>query len=64
DFLNPAPDFERDRITTHYFDVVIDRMSKLVIDRALNGNVRQTWPRWAEMAGVESSGSASPVEPV
>ena len=34
DFLNPAPDFERDRITQHYFDVVLDRMSKLVIDRA------------------------------
>ncbi len=52
DFLNPAPDFERDRITPHYFDVVIDRMSKLVIDRALHGNVRDTWPRWAEMAGL------------
>ncbi|HTL43645.1 MAG TPA: hypothetical protein VL262_04840 [Vicinamibacterales bacterium] len=64
DFLNPAPDFERDRITTHYFDVVIDRMSKLVIDRALNGDVRQTWPRWAELAGLDSSGSSSPVEPV
>ena len=22
DFLNPAPDFERDRITPHYFDLV------------------------------------------
>ena len=31
DFLNPAPDFERDRITPHYFDLVLDRMSKLVI---------------------------------
>jgi hypothetical protein len=57
DFLNPAPDFERDRITSHYFDVVIDRMSKLVLDRALNGDVRQTWPRWAEMAGLDSSGT-------
>jgi len=43
---------------------VIDRMSKLVIDRALNGDVRQTWPRWAELAGLDSSGSSSPVEPV
>ena len=23
DFLNPAPDFERDRITPHYFDMVV-----------------------------------------
>src|SRR4029453_7106043 len=32
DFLNPAPDFERDRITPHYFDLVLDLMSKLVVD--------------------------------
>ena len=37
DFLNPAPDFERDRITQHYFDLVLDKMSRLVIDRALSG---------------------------
>ena len=37
DFLNPAPDFERDRITPHYFEMVIDKMSNLVIDRALSG---------------------------
>jgi hypothetical protein len=51
DFLNPAPDFERDRIGQHYFDLVLDRMSKLVIDRALNGAVNQPWPRWEEMLG-------------
>ena len=51
DFLNPAPDFERDRITPHYFDMVVERMADLVIDRALNGRAQQTWPRWAEMAG-------------
>jgi len=51
DFLNPAPDFERDRITEHYFELVLDRMSKLVIDRALNGAVNQPWPRWEEMLG-------------
>jgi len=55
DFLNPAPDFERDRITPHYFDVVVDRMSRLVIDRALNGHARDTWPRWAEMTGLEDA---------
>ena len=52
DFLNPAPDFERDRITPFYFDLVVDRMSKLVIDRALHGNVASTWPRWEEMLGI------------
>jgi hypothetical protein len=52
DFLNPAPDFERERITPHYFDLVIDKMSSLVIDRALNGRVQQSWPRWAQMIGL------------
>ena len=60
DFLNPAPDFERDRITPHYFDLVLDKMSKLVIDRALHGRPQQSWPRWAEMVGM-SDGAAGPV---
>jgi hypothetical protein len=51
DFLNPAPDFERDRITPFYFDLVVDRMSKLVVDRALHGPQTSPWPRWEEMLG-------------
>ena len=60
DFLNPAPDFERDRITPHYFDLVVEKMANLVIDRALNGHPSQSWPRWAEMVGL-SAGTAGPV---
>ena len=52
DFLNPAPDFERDRITPFYFEHVVEKMARLVIDRALNGNVTNTWPRWEEMLGI------------
>ncbi|MPY91035.1 MAG: hypothetical protein GEU99_24370 [Luteitalea sp.] len=52
DFLNPAPDFERDRITQFYFDMVVEKMSALVIDRALNGEPQQSWPRWEEMVGI------------
>jgi hypothetical protein len=58
DFLNPAPDFERDRITPFYFDMVIERMAGLVIDRALHGQPQNTWPRWAEMLKV---GTVQPV---
>jgi hypothetical protein len=54
DFLNPAPDFERDRITPFYFDMVVERMTNLVVDRALNGRPMQTWPRWAELIGLDS----------
>jgi len=60
DFLNPAPDFERDRITPHYFDMVVEKMANLVIDRALSGHPSQSWPRWAEMVGL-SAGAAGPV---
>jgi hypothetical protein len=38
--------------------MVVDRMASLVLDRAMNGQPQQTWPRWAEMLGV---GQASPV---
>src|SRR5258708_25450135 len=52
DFLNPAPDFERDRITEFYFEHVVEKMALLVIDRAVNGKVSHPWPRWEEMLGV------------
>ncbi len=52
DFLNPAPDFERDRITEFYFTHVVDRMAKLAIDRALNGLPSNPWPRWEEMLKI------------
>jgi hypothetical protein len=52
DYLNPAPDFERDRIGDHYFELVLDRMSTLVIDRALDGAANRPWPRWEELLGV------------
>jgi hypothetical protein len=52
DFLNPAPDFERDRITEFYFHEVVTQMAKLVIDRALHGTPSNPWPRWEEMLGI------------
>jgi hypothetical protein len=52
DFLNPAPDFERDRITPVYFELVLNKMTELVIDRALHGKPADTWPRWEEMLGI------------
>jgi hypothetical protein len=52
DYLNPAPDFERDRITPFYFSHVVEKMSQLVVDRALDGHPSQCWPRWEEMLGI------------
>ena len=56
DFLNPAPDFERDRITEFYFEHVVEKMARLVIDRAVNGIASNPWPRWEEMLGVGAAG--------
>jgi hypothetical protein len=55
DYLNPAPDFERDRITDFYFNHVVEKMSALVIDRALNPDPSRSWPRWEEMLGLGTS---------
>jgi hypothetical protein len=65
DFLNPAPDFERDRITPFYFDLVVERMTALVIDRALNGTPDQMWPRWEEMlnTGANAGSTGAPARP-
>jgi len=52
DYLNPAPDFERDRITDFYFSHVVEKMSALVIDRARNPDPSRSWPRWEEMLGI------------
>ncbi|MBI3669196.1 MAG: hypothetical protein HY237_05395 [Acidobacteria bacterium] len=52
DFMNPAPDFERDRITEGYFERVVDKMAHLVIERALSGSPVDSWPRWEEMLGL------------
>jgi hypothetical protein len=52
DYLNPAPDFERARITDFYFDHVIAKMTSLVIDRAIDNDPSQCWPRWEEMLGI------------
>src|SRR5262245_34350152 len=52
DFLNPAPDFERARITSHYFGMAVERLAKLVIDRATSGDVTSRWPRWKPVVGL------------
>lgn len=55
DFLNPAPDFERDRITAFYFEDVVERMARLVVDRATTGRAEFPWPRWEAMVGLGAS---------
>jgi hypothetical protein len=30
----------------------VEKMARLVIDRALNGKASNPWPRWEEMLGI------------
>jgi hypothetical protein len=60
DFLNPAPDFEKDRITEFYFEQVVDKMARLVIDRALSGDASNSWPRWETMLGITAGEKGAP----
>jgi hypothetical protein len=52
DFLNPAPDFERDRITPHYFEIAVQKMAQHATARARPGPPQQSWPQWASMLGM------------
>ena len=56
DYLNPAPDFERDRITQFYFEIVVQKMAELVVDRALHPKPANPWPRWEQMTGLGAPG--------
>ena len=64
DFLNPAPDFERDRITPFYFEQIVDKIARLAIDRALRGNLANTWPRWGEMLGMGAAAGFTGAPPL
>src|SRR4029078_11070053 len=55
DYFNPASGFERERITDLDFTTVLEKMSDLVIDRALNPDRTRSWPRWEEMLGIGSA---------
>ena len=66
DFLNPAPDFERDRITPFYFDIVVEKMAALVIDRALHAAAQRIrgrgGRRWSASARREAFVGAAGVD--
>ena len=38
------------------FEMAVQKMADLVIDRALHGTAQNSWPRWADMVGLGSNG--------
>ena len=51
DFTNPAPDFDVNSLTPHYFDWVVKTMADFAIDLALQGRARHTEFGWSYMLG-------------
>ncbi|MGI8588973.1 MAG: ATP-grasp domain-containing protein [Chloroflexia bacterium] len=49
DFLNVAPDMDYHSVGEHYFEWVVENMSRLVIERALNGYAPTVSYRWDAM---------------
>jgi hypothetical protein len=56
DFTNPAPDFDVNSLTPHYFDWVVKTMADFTIGLALKGRSEPTEYTWGRLLG----GSAEP----
>ncbi|HEY3132789.1 MAG TPA: hypothetical protein VGL91_25280 [Acidobacteriota bacterium] len=54
DFMNPAPDMDRYSITDFYFELMVDQMARLAIERTLRGTFADMQPRWPELTRVGS----------
>ena len=49
DFTNTAPDFDRQSLTEHHFDWVVDRMANLAIHRAHEESPQAPTPDWKSL---------------
>ncbi|MEI7645936.1 MAG: hypothetical protein WCJ55_16835, partial [Chloroflexales bacterium] len=57
DFTNPAPDFDVNSLTPHYFDWVVKAMADFTISLALKGRTTPTEYAWGHLIG----GAVAPV---
>lgn len=53
DFTNPAPDADIFSVTAPYFEWITDRVTDLLIDYALNGEVTARYHRWSKWLNQE-----------
>lgn len=53
DFTNPAPDADIFSVTEPYFEWITDRVTDLLIDFALNGEVTARYHRWSKWLNQE-----------
>ena len=62
DWLNPAPDMDYHSITPSYFEWVVENMSNLVIDRALNGYTPGANYRWDRFLNSTPPPQGTPIK--
>jgi len=62
DFTNPAPDFDVNSLTPHYFDWVVKTMADFTITEALKGRREPSEFAWSRLIGgaAEPIGGAAP----
>ncbi|WP_254151072.1 ATP-grasp domain-containing protein [Candidatus Chloroploca mongolica] len=62
DFTNPAPDFDVNSLTPHYFDWVVKKMADFTIDLALKGRAMPSDYAWGRLiaAATPATPLASP----
>jgi hypothetical protein len=64
DFTNPAPDFDVNSLTPHYFDWVVRTMADFTIELALQGRKIPTDYSWGRMIAERDTSQATPAAPV
>jgi hypothetical protein len=64
DFTNPAPDFDVNSLTPHYFDWVVKTMADFCIEQALAGRRLPDDYEWARMIAQRDTPAAPPPAPL
>jgi predicted flap endonuclease-1-like 5' DNA nuclease len=58
DFTNPAPDFDVNSLTPHYFDWVVKTMADYTIELALQGRTAPSEYTWSQLIGAAAPAAA------
>ncbi|NJN18662.1 MAG: hypothetical protein HC822_21605, partial [Oscillochloris sp.] len=65
DFTNPAPDFDVNSLTPHYFDWIVHTMADFAISEALKGRQEPTDYAWGQLiGGAAAPMNAAPAAPI
>lgn len=64
DFTNPAPDFDVNSLTPHYFDWVVRTMADFTIELALQGRAKPEEFAWHRLLNGPMAPATSPSAPV